>query len=110
MHDPMAAFPPEQLDPAPWASLAAQARQLAELADRLAAKDPAELAPTETGNPLAALDAAALAVRSAAAACRRATYEALINDSGWSKADLARGWNVRPSAISNVLSGGDRPR
>ncbi len=109
MHDPMAAFPPEQPDPAPWVTLAAQARELAALADRLATQDPADLAPTDTGNPLADLDRQARELVGAAAACRRAVWQQLVDD-GVKQSEIARRWNVDRSRVNQALLRPDRPR
>ncbi|MFC4373302.1 hypothetical protein ACFO5K_04235 [Nocardia halotolerans] len=110
MHDPMSAFPPERPEPAdPWESLAAQARALADLADQLAARDPADLAPTDGHDPLAELDERALAVRGVVAACRRATWQSLV-DGGLTGSEIGRRWDTTPQNVSQVLRGGKRAR
>jgi hypothetical protein len=114
MHDPMQALPDEAVErPSPWASLAQQARWLADLADRYATADPLDLQPSsdEDGqhDPLADIDARALAIRSVAAACRRATWQAL-NDRGARPAEIAARWGVSRQNVSQILAGKDRPR
>ncbi len=56
-----------------FAALARQAREIADLADRLAIVPAEHLAAAD----LADIDTLALATRSAAASCRRAVYDAL---------------------------------
>ncbi|MGI5222188.1 hypothetical protein [Nocardia sp. CA-290969] len=87
----------------PWADLAARARALADLADRYAAIAPADLAPTADTDPLGELDTAALEVRGAVAACRRATYQAL-HDLGIPKAEIGRRWGTTGAAVGKVLN------
>ncbi|MGW6698884.1 hypothetical protein [Nocardia sp. NPDC055049] len=93
----------------PWADLAAQARALADLADQCAAKSAGELAPGDQGNPLADLDASALAVRGVVAACRRATWQAL-HDDGATYAEIGELWHVSKQAVRQALVAQDRPR
>ncbi|MGW1740492.1 hypothetical protein ACWCPQ_16970 [Nocardia sp. NPDC001965] len=87
----------------PWQTLAARARELAELADRYATIAPAGLAPTEAGDPLADLDALAREIARDASACRRATYQALT-DIGIPKAEIGRRWGTTGAAVGKVLN------
>lgn len=89
----------------PWQTLAARARELAELADRYATVAPADLAPGADADPLAELDKAALSLVSGAAACRRATYQALA-DLGIPKAEIGRRWGTTGAAVGKVLNRG----
>ncbi|WP_280245811.1 hypothetical protein [Nocardia abscessus] len=87
----------------PWQTLAARARQLAELADQYAAIAPADLAPTTAGDPLAELDALAREIARDASACRRATYQAL-HDTGVPKSEIGRRWGTTGAAVGKVLN------
>jgi len=119
-HDPLDAAGVEREDtPTPWASLAQQCRWLAEMADTLAAADPASLAPARPDDPdvddeepadrLAMLDECALAIRSVVAACRRATWQHLL-DAGRSMTDIAEMWGITRQAVSQTLTSPGRPR
>ncbi|MFD4438961.1 hypothetical protein ACFWPK_04185 [Nocardia sp. NPDC058519] len=105
---------PDQIAVSPWADLAVQARALADLADQLAGRDPADLAPDEGGDPLASLDKRALDLVGAAAACRRATWQSL-RDGGMTFAAIGRlfprdGKPRTISTIRNALVAQDRAR
>ncbi|WP_405490446.1 hypothetical protein [Nocardia sp. NBC_00511] len=109
-HDPLAALENEDLPtPTPWESIAQQARWLAEAADRCASMAAADLAPTEDADPLADLDARARALVGAAAACRRYTWQQLV-DSGQSYAAVGRLWGNALSTVRNALVAQDRAR
>ncbi len=113
-HDPLnAVIDGEVTPPSAWESLAQQARWLAEVADRYARTDPKELAPSgsddDPHDPLAEMDARALAIRGAVAACRRSTWQALA-DSGLTAAEIGRLWGVSRQAVSQALVRPNRPR
>lgn len=99
----------DQIDASHWTGLATNARALADLADQFAAKSAGELAPSDQGNPLADLDARALAVRGAVAACRRATWQELY-DAGATYAQIGELWHVSKQAVRQALVAQDRPR
>lgn len=108
-HDPFALLGEPESIASPWESLARQARWLADYADRLAQLEPADLAPTEDGDPLAELDARANAIVSIASACRRTTWQAL-RSGGLTYAEIGRMWGRRHSTISNALTQQGRAR
>lgn len=93
---------PDQIDTSPWAELAAQARALADLADELAARDPASLAPAGGVDILADLNTRAEAIQVAVASCKAATWRSLFNG-GRSAADIGRMWNVSRQKVSDRL-------
>lgn len=107
IHDPTEVLGEPLPATTPWESLAQQARWLADLAEQCAQAAPETLAPTDSRDVLAELDARALAVRSAAAACRRHTYRQL-RDGGADVADIAAAWAVSAKAVYKVLSGPQR--
>lgn len=113
-HDPMAVLPEAEVAPDtvdPWQALARQAQWLAAQADRLAALTPAErIARDEDGDEadeLSMLDARELALRGALAACRRSTYQQLL-DTGWTVQQIADELDVSYQAVRKVLNRGRR--
>ncbi|WP_157119782.1 hypothetical protein [Nocardia xishanensis] len=82
---------------------------MADVADRCATIDPADLAPTDDRDLLAELDERALAIRSVVAACRRATWSALHEETGNYSA-VARMWGVTPQNVRQAIAAPDRPR
>lgn len=99
MHDPMAALPPRPQPEHPWAHLAEQARALAELADQFAGLAPADIEPAAVAD----LDARALDIQAAVAACRRATWQALY-DGGVSAAEIGARWGVSRQRVSGKIT------
>ncbi|WP_280410776.1 hypothetical protein [Nocardia asiatica] len=108
-HDPLAALDEAEPNLSPWEALARQARWLADYADRLARQEPADLAPTGDGDPLAELDTSANEIVSLVGGCRRATWQALRDD-GLTYAEIGRMWGRRHSAVSNALTQQGRVR
>lgn len=97
-------------EPTSWESLARHARSLADLADQCAAMSPAALAPVDgSADRLAELDARARNMVSLAAACRRATWQALA-DQGMDGAAIGRLWGKQRSTVGKALKAPHRPR
>jgi hypothetical protein len=105
--DPMTLLGGALPAPSAWESLARHARWLADHAEKVAAMDPsARVRYDEDGDEdldhLALLDKRALGVRGLVAACRRDTYQALL-DEGWSVKKIARHWGVSNKAVYKSL-------
>ncbi|CRK57082.1 hypothetical protein [Alloactinosynnema sp. L-07] len=97
----------------PWESLARHARWLADHAEHVATLSPAERYEPSTDQEadvdhLAAIQERVDALSSVAAACRRQTWQALV-DEGWSQKRIADRWGVTNKAVSAALSRGRRP-
>lgn len=91
---------PPCLPLSPWATLAAEARALAEAAEALADRDPLALAPTAEADPLADLDRRRARIQAQVAECRSATYRAL-RDRGMTLAQIAARWGVSRQRVSS---------
>ena len=91
----------------PWESLALHAQWLADHIARIAAMDPADrIKWDENGDEdldhLAVLDHRAKSITALAAACRRDTYRALL-DQGWTVKKIAKHWGVSDKAVYKSL-------
>ncbi len=102
MHDPMAAFPDPPPSKHPWEALAEQARALADLADELAASDPAGLAPADGHDALRDLDNRVRELGQTAGICRRSTWRAL-RDAGWSVIKIGEAWGISRQKVNERI-------
>ncbi|HEY3478420.1 MAG TPA: hypothetical protein VGL02_05905 [Streptomyces sp.] len=109
--------------PSPWESLARHARWLAEMADRMAAVPPAELAPRweQTGDPdddvpvlvdpLRDLTEAGQIAQRLTGACRRDVWARLHDGGrGMTYDQIAALWQIKKAAVGNALSRGSKER
>ncbi|MBV8932730.1 MAG: hypothetical protein JO285_09315 [Kutzneria sp.] len=91
----------------PWESLALHAQWLADHIAAIAAMDPAERIKwgehsDEDLDQLAVLDHRAKSITALAAACRRDTYRALL-EQGWTVKKIAKHWGVSDKAVYKSL-------